>query len=101
VGNVVSSFFSGFPACVGLSRCVILDDVGGRTQVNGIFASIVILIVVLFLGPVFKTLPNACLASIIVVALKNMAMGVTIFPSLLKKSKMEAVNYYEFIIFLW
>ena len=33
VGNVVVSFFNGFPACVGLSRCVILDGVGGKTQV--------------------------------------------------------------------
>jgi MFS superfamily sulfate permease-like transporter len=34
VGNIVSAFFRGFPACVGLSRCVILDSVGGRTQVS-------------------------------------------------------------------
>lgn len=33
IGNVVASFFDGFPACVGLSRCVILESVGGRTQV--------------------------------------------------------------------
>ena len=34
IGNVVVSFFNGFPACVGLSRCVILDGVGGKTQVQ-------------------------------------------------------------------
>lgn len=33
VGNIVIAFFRGFPACVGLSRCVILDGVGGKTQV--------------------------------------------------------------------
>jgi MFS superfamily sulfate permease-like transporter len=92
VGNIVSSFFGGFPGCVGLSRCVIFDGVGGRSQVNGIFASVLILIVILFLGPVFKTLPNACLAAIIVIALKKMALEVTIFPSILKRSKMEAVK---------
>jgi hypothetical protein len=32
IGNVVSCFFDGFPACVGLSRCAILDSVGGKTQ---------------------------------------------------------------------
>lgn len=94
VGNIVSAFFSGFPGCVGLSRCVILDGVGGRTQVNGIFASILILIVILFLGPLFKTLPNACLASIIVIALKNMALEFRVFPKILKKSKLEAVTYF-------
>ena len=34
VGNMVASFFSGFPSCVGLSRTVIIDSVGGRTQVT-------------------------------------------------------------------
>jgi hypothetical protein len=90
--NVVASCFQGFPGCVGLSRCAILDSVGGRTQVNGIFASIIVLIVILFLGPLFESLPNACLASIIVIALKNMVMEVyTIFPKTLKKSKLEGV----------
>ncbi|CAF0955390.1 unnamed protein product [Brachionus calyciflorus] len=93
IGNIVSSFFSGFPACVGLSRCVILDGVGGKTQVYGIFSSILVLVVILFLGPLFKSLPNACLAAIIVVALKAMVLEVTIFPKLLKKSKMEAMGW--------
>ena len=33
IGNIIISFFSGFPGCVGLSRTVIFDDVGGQTQV--------------------------------------------------------------------
>lgn len=58
IGNVIAGVFKGFPACVGLSRCVILDGVGGKTQVYGIFSSILIVVVILFLGPLFKTLPN-------------------------------------------
>ena len=34
LGNVVSSFFKGFPSCVGLSRCIILESTGAKTQVN-------------------------------------------------------------------
>lgn len=37
IGNIASSFFGGFPSCVGLSRCVIVDSVGGRTQVFSCF----------------------------------------------------------------
>lgn len=33
LGNVVSSFFKGFPSCVGLSRCIILESTGAKTQV--------------------------------------------------------------------
>ena len=115
IGNIIAGVFEGFPGCVGLSRCVILDGVGGKTQVYGIFSSILILVVILFLGPLFKTLPNvkkkkfkqlnlfiysknqndkkACLAAIIVVALKSLILEVRIFPKLLKKSKIEAVSY--------
>lgn len=32
-GNLLTSFFSGFPSCVGLARCVIFESVDGRTQV--------------------------------------------------------------------
>jgi len=33
LANIVSSFFMGFPGCVSLSRCAILADIGGKTQV--------------------------------------------------------------------
>lgn len=33
VGNVVTSFFRGFPACVALSRCAVVEGTGGKTQV--------------------------------------------------------------------
>jgi MFS superfamily sulfate permease-like transporter len=93
--NIVASAFKGFPGCVSLSRCVILDGVGGRTQVSGIFSSILVLIVTIFLGPFIQTLPKACLASIIVVALKNIVIEVfTELPKIMKKSKLEAVSFF-------
>ena len=33
LSNVVTSFFSGFPACVALSRSAIVDSVGAKSQV--------------------------------------------------------------------
>lgn len=33
LGNVIVSFFSGFPGCIGLSRTVINDEVGVKSQV--------------------------------------------------------------------
>jgi MFS superfamily sulfate permease-like transporter len=47
VGNIVISFFNGFPSCVGLSRSVILDSVGAKTQVFAIVGSVLVLIVIL------------------------------------------------------
>jgi MFS superfamily sulfate permease-like transporter len=89
----VTSAFEGFPGCVSLSRCVILDGLGGRSQLNGFFAGLLLLVVILFLGPLFEALPKACLAAIIVIALKNMVLEVfTEFPKIFRKSKIEGVS---------
>ena len=58
MGNLITSLFKGFPACVALSRSAILDGVGGKTQVYGLVSSVLMLVVCLALGPFFKTLPN-------------------------------------------
>lgn len=34
VGNIVTAFFNGFPACVALSRCAVVEGTGGKTQVK-------------------------------------------------------------------
>ncbi len=36
MGNIVTAFFNGFPACVALSRCAVVEGTGGKTQVKGI-----------------------------------------------------------------
>ncbi|BFZ10563.1 hypothetical protein BsWGS_13602 [Bradybaena similaris] len=70
--NIFSSFFSSFVSAVSLSRSLVQENVGGRTQVTGIVSSVLLLVVLLLVGPYFKTLPNCILASIILVALKGM-----------------------------
>jgi MFS superfamily sulfate permease-like transporter len=57
-----------------------------------LIASILVLIVCLAIGPLFSTLPKACLAAIIVVALKNMLLQILQVPQLYKTSKLEAVR---------
>ncbi|CAF0940342.1 unnamed protein product [Rotaria sp. Silwood1] len=89
VGNIVTSFFRGFPACVALSRCAVLEGTGGKTQIVGLLASIVVLIVILAVGPLFRTLPNACLAAIIVTAMKNMLLQTKQLPVLWRINKLE------------
>ncbi|XP_012935752.1 prestin isoform X2 [Aplysia californica] len=70
--NIFSSFFSSFVSAVSLSRSLVQENVGGRTQVTGLVSSALLLVVLLVVGPYFKTLPNCILASIILVALKGM-----------------------------
>ena len=80
-GNIICSLFQGFPSCVALSRCAILETIGGKTQVCKIIsnylklklnnfyilyivkmfsliASLLLLVVCFFISPLFRTLPN-------------------------------------------
>ena len=58
IANFISAFFRGLPGCVGLSRCAILDSVGCKTQAHGLVSCILVLLVALFLGPLFRVLPK-------------------------------------------
>lgn len=66
-----------------------IEGTGGKTQIVGIIASIVVLIVILAVGPLFRTLPNACLAAIIVTAMKNMLLQTKQLPVLWRVNKLE------------
>lgn len=71
-GNLFSSFFSCFPMSVALSRSMVHDSVGGKTQLAGLISCGVVLVVLLAIAPLFQTLPNCVLAAIIVVAIRRM-----------------------------
>ena len=59
--------------------------------------SLIILIVILWLGPLFEPLPKACLASIICIALKGLLFQVKQFFYLWRCNKYEAVKIFLFI----
>ncbi|XP_033745654.1 prestin-like [Pecten maximus] len=70
--NFMGSFFSCFCSAASLSRSLVQDNAGGCTQMVGIFSSFVLLIVLLYIGPFFSSLPNCILACIVIVTLKGM-----------------------------
>ncbi|VDP84796.1 unnamed protein product [Echinostoma caproni] len=72
LSNIVSSFFQTYPAAASLSRSAVQVSAGGRTQVATLFSSVLLILVLFFIGPLFYHVPNCCLSAIIVVALKGM-----------------------------
>ena len=94
VGNLACSFFAGFPACSGLTRSLIVEGVGARSQGYSLISSLIVLAAFLGIGFLFKELPNACLAAIIVVSLIHKCLEVKSVIGIFKKSKIEACAWF-------
>ncbi|XP_061941531.1 solute carrier family 26 member 6 isoform X2 [Apis cerana] len=91
LSNVVGSFFSCMPVSASLSRSLIQQTVGGRTQIASIISCTVLLIILLWIGPFFEPLPRSVLASIIIVALKGMFQQANQLIKFWKLSKCDAL----------
>src|SRR5690554_1402874 len=83
--NIITPFFGSIPATGAIARTKTNINNGGRTPVAGIIHSIVLLLIVLFLGDLTKHIPMACLAGILVIVAYNMSEWRT-FVSLVKQS---------------
>lgn len=66
--NVIASFFSGYPVTGGFSRTAVNYQSGARTGLASIITGVFVLLVLLFLTPLFYYLPHTILASIVMVA---------------------------------
>nr|XP_033328412.1 solute carrier family 26 member 10-like isoform X1 [Megalopta genalis] len=91
IGNLVGSFFSCMPFTASLSRSLIQQTVGGRTQLASLISCCILVSVLLWIGPFFEPLPRCVLASIIVVALKGMLTKVTEFKRFWKLERSDGV----------
>ncbi|KAK9297693.1 hypothetical protein QLX08_008736 [Tetragonisca angustula] len=91
LSNVAGSFFSCMPVSASLSRSLIQQTVGGRTQIASLVSCTILLIILLWIGPFFEPLPRCVLASIIVVALKGMFQQANQLIKFCKLNKSDAL----------
>jgi sulfate permease, SulP family len=68
LGNLVGSFSQAYPVSGSFSRSAVNLNNGGRTGLSSVFTALLILLVLLFLTPLFYHLPEAVLAAIIIMA---------------------------------
>ena len=68
MANIGGSFFQAFPTTGGFSRTAVNDQTGAKTGMASIISAVLIALTLLFLTPLFYYLPNAILASVIMVA---------------------------------
>ncbi|XP_067437773.1 prestin [Thunnus thynnus] len=87
--NFISSFFQTFAITCSMSRSLVQESTGGKTQIAGLLASLVVLLVVVAIGFVFQPLPQTALAAIIMVNLLGMFKQFRDMPTLWRTSKIE------------
>lgn len=68
VGNLVGGFFQAMPGAGSLSRTAINYQAGAVSRFAGVFAALVVALVVLALGPLTGYIPKAALAGLLIVA---------------------------------
>ncbi|XP_040926922.1 LOW QUALITY PROTEIN: solute carrier family 26 member 6, like [Betta splendens] len=72
LSNAGGGFFQCFAVCPSMSRSLIQETAGAKTQMSGVVSSLIVLVTILKLGPLFQELPKAVLGAIVFVNLKGM-----------------------------
>jgi len=70
--NLATALGRGFPVSGGMSQSLVNESGGARTPLSGLFASLVMLLVVLFLSGLLRYLPQPVLAAIVLVAVTGL-----------------------------
>ena len=100
--NIIVPLFGGIPVTGAIARTMTNINNGGKTPIAGIIHAVVLLLILLFLGPLTKHIPMACLAGVLVIVSYNMSQWRT-FKSLMKNPKSDVsvllVTFFLTVIF--
>ncbi|CAC5369612.1 unnamed protein product [Mytilus coruscus] len=91
ISNIGSSFFSCFPQATAPPRTMVLSNMGAKSTLNAIPTGIIILLIILWIGTLFESLPVAILAAMIIVAMKNLLMQFGDIPRLWRINKFDCI----------
>jgi MFS superfamily sulfate permease-like transporter len=70
--NLLAGLWQGFPVAGGLSQSAVNEKAGARTPLSLVVASAILTLVLLFFTGFFKSLPEAVLAAIVLIAVKGL-----------------------------
>ncbi len=66
IGNSIAAVFGGIPGAGATIRTVVNINAGGKTKLSGMFAGLLLLLILLVLGPAASKIPQAVLAGILI-----------------------------------
>ncbi|GAB3309054.1 sulfate permease [Geodermatophilus aquaeductus] len=71
--NIAAGLFQGFPVSTSASRTAVAERAGARSQLTGVTGAVLILLMILLLPGLFRNLPDAALAAVVVTAALSLA----------------------------
>ncbi|XP_032825730.1 prestin-like isoform X2 [Petromyzon marinus] len=89
LSNIFGSIFHSFTISCAMSRSLVQDATGGQTQVAGLVSALLVLIVILAISSLFRPLPRAALAAVVLVNLKGMFKQFADVPQLWRTCRID------------
>ncbi|XP_012556095.1 sodium-independent sulfate anion transporter [Hydra vulgaris] len=93
LSNSIGSFFGAWPVCASFSRSAVNAMCGAETPFAGVFSSLVVLLAMEFLTPVFYFIPKSALAAMIIMAVILM-IEPHVPRSIWKLNKLDLLPYF-------
>ncbi len=90
LANLIGSFFQSYPVSGSFSRTAVNYNTGAKTGVSSVVASAFVVLSLLFLTPLFTSIPRAALAALVIVAVLFLFHPKEVF-TLWKKSRHDGV----------
>ncbi|KAM5170608.1 sulfate transporter [Mantella aurantiaca] len=92
--NIIPSFFYCFTTSAALAKTLVKESTGCKTQVSGIMTSLVILLVLLLIAPLFYSLQKCVLGVITIVNLRGALRKFLDLPKMWKVNKVDTVIWF-------
>jgi SulP family sulfate permease len=89
LANVAAAFFSGFPTSASVNRCGINYDAGAKTPMAAMFASLLLVIVLLAVAPLMAYMPIAVVSGLLFLVAWNL-IDLTHIRKILSTSRGES-----------
>ena len=86
--NLLIALFQGYPSAGGLSQSAVNEKAGARTPLSLLFAAAMLGLVLVFLTGLFRNLPNAVLAAVVVAAVLGL-IDLREFRHLFRASRLD------------
>ncbi|NWV69886.1 S26A2 protein, partial [Malurus elegans] len=92
--NLLPSFFYCFASSAALSKTLLKESTGSQTQLSGLVTSLVLLLVLLWISPLFYSLQTSILGVVTIVNLRGGLRKLCDAPRLWRLSKLDAAVWW-------